>query len=155
MLRKKSKLAFNHNLNLKNMLTHECGRKYFWNIIGQKSSVSRSNWIHVVIFRIFFTTFEMYSTDFSKTIVNFPEIQPVVSQIQLVHLQLAVGLPIHCCVFRGLKWTIHPQWMSLNRRHLAPHFIRWYPGGGGGVPDTRPDALAGLRRSRKLVGQAE
>ena len=42
-------------------------------IIGQNPSVSKSNRLHVVIFRFFFIKFEVYSINSSKMMGNSPE----------------------------------------------------------------------------------
>ena len=58
----------------------------FLGIVGQDPSDSKSNRLHVLVLLY---SFEVYSIDPSKMIDNSPrslKLQPIVSQIQLVHL---------------------------------------------------------------------
>ena len=69
-----------------------CPGRYL-GIIAQNPSVSKSNRLHVVIFRIFFSKLRYIPKilmDCFPGILNF---QSVISQSQPVHLQLAVGSP--------------------------------------------------------------
>ena len=46
----------------------------FLDIVGQDPSDSKSNQLHVDIFRFFFHSFEVYSIDSPKLIYNSPEV---------------------------------------------------------------------------------
>ena len=68
----------------------------FLGIVGQHPSDSKSNQLHVDIFRFCFHLFEVCSIDSSKRIDNFPlGLQLVISQTQPVHLQWTAGSPGH------------------------------------------------------------
>ena len=42
--------------------------------VGEDPSDSKSNWLHVDIFRFYFHSFEIYSVDSSKLMGKFPEV---------------------------------------------------------------------------------
>ena len=46
----------------------------FLGIVGRDPSDSKSNWLHVGIFRFCFPSFEVYSIESSKMISNSPEV---------------------------------------------------------------------------------
>ena len=56
------------------LLQGQSSVRKFLGIVGQDPSDSKSNWLHVGIFWLFFHSFEVYSIDSSKMIGNSPKV---------------------------------------------------------------------------------
>ena len=84
-------------------------------IVSQDPSDSKSNRLHVDIFRFFSYSFEVYSIDSSQLVGDSPEslqLQPVISQTKPVHMQLTAGSSQAVVRDEAVFWDLpHLHWI--------------------------------------------